>query len=612
MMQAFRNSAKVAGAIFALLMLIFVATSVDWSGLTQTTSVGKINGRTVEARSYQQFVQQTIDNRQRESPQALTLEDRNQIEDQVWEQLIQNSVLQAEYRRRGITVTDDEIVDALRSSPPPEFRNVPEFQTDSQFDMAKYQRWLTSSVGAQYLPALEAQYREQLERSKLLRVVTADIYLSDAALWEQYRDEHEQVKIGLTAIIPRNAVPDSQVKLTDADVAAYYRAHQDEFKRPRTAYLSYVALPRLTDASDTADARARADSARKEILGGAPFAEVAQRESADSASAAKGGDLGEWTKGTMDPAFDSAAFRLPLNTVSEPVLSQFGFHLMEITSRKGDKVKGRHILFPIEVAGAHRDRLDAQADSLERLGAEREDGAALDTVARALKLSIGKPMPVQQGTRVQIGNMVVPDAGVWAFQGAKPGATSQVIETTYAFYVFRLDSLKPEGVPPLAEIRRAVETSLRTERKAALARTVAQSYLKRVEGGEKMADAAKAMNLPHQEFGPFSRVNPPLNNPVVVGTAFGLDVGQRSGLLDTKDGMYVIQVLERTKADSAQFTKEREAYRAKLLELARQDRVRGYLTALRDAAKVVDNRGKLQQRAQQQQQSQQQTPTSRL
>ncbi|HKU63311.1 MAG TPA: peptidylprolyl isomerase [Gemmatimonadales bacterium] len=612
MMQAFRNSAKVAGAIFALLMLIFMATSVDWGSLTRSTSAGKINGRTVDARSYQQFVQQSIDNRQRESPASLTLEDRNQIEDQVWEQLIQNSVLDAEYRRRGITVTEDEIVDALRNSPPPEFRNVPEFQTDSQFDMAKYQRWLTSSVGAQYLPALEAQYREQIERSKLLRVVTADIYLSDAALWEQYKDEHEQVKIALTAIIGRNAVPDSQVTITDADLAAYYKAHQEEFKRPRTAYLSFVALPRLTDASDTAEARARADSARKEIEGGAPFAEVAQRESADSASAAKGGDLGEWTKGTMDPAFDSVAFKLPLNTVSQPVLSQFGFHLIEITSRKGDKAKGRHILFPIEVSGEHRDRLDAQADSLERLGAEREDGAALDTVARALKLSIGKTAPVQQGTRVQIGNLVVPDAGVWAFEGAKPGATSQVIEASYAFYVFRIDSLKPEGVPPLKEIRRTVEQQLKNERKAALARAVAQNYLKRVEGGQSMAEAAKAMNLPDKEFGPFSRVNPPLNDPIVVGAAFGLDVGQRSGVLDTKDGLYVIQVLEHTKADSAAFVKDREAYRAKLVDMARQDRVRGYLTALRQAAKVVDNRGKLQQRSQQQQQQGQQTPTSQL
>ncbi len=599
MMQAFRNSAKLAGAIFALLMLIFVLTSVDWSGLSLSTNVGKINGRSIDARTYQSLVQQTIENRQRDMPASLTLEERNQIEDQVWEQLIETQTLESEYQRRGITVTADEIVQAMRTAPPAEFREIPEFQTDSQFDIAKYQRWLTSSVGAQYLPALEAQYRDQIRRSKLLRVVAADIYLSDAALWEQYRDEHEKVKIALTAIIPRNVVPDSAVALTDAEVTAYYRSHQDEFERPQTAYLSFVALPRLTDASDTAAARVRADSARAAILGGEPFADVARRESSDSVSAANGGDLGEWTKGAMDPAFDSAAFALPLKQVSEPVLSQFGFHLIEITSRKGDTAKGRHILVPIEVTGEHRDRLDVQADSLERLGAERDDPAALDTVARALSLPIGKSGPVQQGTRVQLGSLVVPDAGAWAFQGAQKGATSPVIEVPLAYYIFRLDSLQPAGVPPLAQIRQSVEHVLRGEKKKQLAKPMAEEYLKRLGSGESAAEAAKAMNLAHREFGPFTRVNPPLTDPMVVGAAFGLDVGQRSGLLDTPDGMYVITVLEHSKADSAQFVKEVDEYRSKMINLARQDRIRGYMGALRESAKIVDNRAKLQQQQQQ-------------
>jgi peptidyl-prolyl cis-trans isomerase D len=598
MMQAFRNSAKVAGAIFAILMLVFVLTSVDWSGLTMSTTVGKINGETVDARTYQGFVQQSIDNRQRDLPASLTLEERDQIEDQVWEQLIENRVLETEFERRGITVTTDEVVQAIRNSPPADFREVPEFQTDSQFDINKYQRWLTSSVGAQYLPALEAQYRDQLRRSKLLRVVAADIYLSDAALWEQYRDEHEQVKVGLTAIIPRNAVPDSTVKLTDEELTAYYRSHQDDFKRARTAFLSFVALPRLTNASDTASAKARADSARAAILGGEPFADVARRESSDSVSAVAGGELGEWTKGSMDPAFDSAAFALPLKKVSEPVLSQFGFHIIEITSRKGTKAKGRHILISIDVAGEHRDHLDAQADSLERLGAERDDPAALDTVSKALSLPIGRTGGVQEGTRVQVGNLVVPDAGAWAFGGSKPGATSPVIETSYAFYIFRIDSMQAAGVPPLAQIRPAVEYALRNDKKKQLTKPKAEEYLKRLERGESMAEAGKAMNLPHREFGPFTRVNPPLTDPMVVGTAFGLEKGQRSGLLDTPEGMYVMESLEKIPADSTKFVKELDEYRTKMIDLARQARVRGYMAALRQSAKIVDNRAKLRQQQQ--------------
>ncbi len=602
-MQAFRNSAKVAGAIFALLMLVFVLTSVDWQGLGTSTSVGEINGQSVDARTYQTAVQRSIDNRQRESPAALGLEQRTQIEDEVWEQFVDGGVLESEYARRDIGVTEDEVIQAIRNSPPPDFREVPEFQTDSQFDLDKYHRWLTSSVATEYLPMLEAQYRDQIQRAKLLRVVTADVYLSDAALWEQYRDEHEMVKVALTAIIPRNAVADSTVKLTGGEVEAYYRSHQEDFKRPPTAFLSFVALPRLTNAADTTLARARADSAKQEILGGAPFAEVARRESSDSATAEKGGDLGEWTRGSMAPAFDSAAFALPLKKVSQPILSEFGFHLIEVTSRKGTKATGRHILFPIEVAGEHRDRLDARADSLERIGADRTEPGDLDAVAKALGLPLGRTGAVQRGTKVQLGNLVVPDAGVWAFQ-AEEGATSPVIESSVAYYVFRLDSLREEGIPPLAEIQPAVAFAARNARKQALAKDVAQEYLKRVEAGTSMAEAAEAMGLAHREFGPFSRVSPPLTDPIVVGTAFGLEPGKRSGLLDTKDGMYVLKGLEHVQADSAKFVKELDDYRARTIQLARQDRVRGYLEALRKAADVVDNRARLLQQQQQQAQTQ--------
>jgi peptidyl-prolyl cis-trans isomerase D len=321
---------------------------------------------------------------------------------------------------------------------------------------------------------------------------------------------------------------------------------------------------------------------------------VARRESADSGSAAKGGDLGEWTRGSMDPAFDSAAFSLPLKTLSSPVLSQYGFHLIEITSRKGNKAKGRHILFPIEVTGQHRDQLDAQADSLERLGAERADPAALDTMARALKLSIGKSGPVQQGSKVQLGPLVIPDAGVWAFQ-AKRGATSPVIETSYAFYIFRLDSLRDAGVAPLSEVRAAAAQEVREQKKWAQARSLAKDYVKRLEAGATMAQAAAALKVPHREFGPFSRINPPLTNPVVVGAAFGLKAGERSGILDTKDGIYVLETLQHTKADSAAFVKGLDEYRARAINLARQERVRNYITALRGAAKIVDDREKVLQ-----------------
>ena len=394
-------------------------------------------------------------------------------------------------------------------------------------------------------------------------------------------------------------MPDSAIQVSDAEMAAYYKAHRDDFKRPRrptSATWRCRAWPRPTD---TAAVRARADSARQEILRGAPFAEVAGRESADSASAAKGGELGEWTKGAMDPAFDSAAFALPLEHGFQPrCCSQFGFHLIEVTSRKGNKAKGRHILFPIEVTGAHRDQLDAQADSLEHLGAERSDPAALDTVARALKLRIGHTAPVQQGTKVQLG----PAGGArcrglglsgqaWRNQPGDRDVRSRITSSGWIAFT----------MPGCPRWRRSVPRSCppaREQKKWAAARQLAKDYLKRVEGGSSHGRRRRAaMKLPHREFGPFSRINPPLTNPVVVGTAFGLKAGERSGVLDTKDGIYVMETLQHIKADSAKFAKELEQYRARLINVAKQERVRNYLTALRKAAKIVDNRAKVLQQA---------------
>ncbi|MGH7631352.1 MAG: peptidyl-prolyl cis-trans isomerase [Gemmatimonadales bacterium] len=592
---------KVAGAVFALLMVVFMLTSVDWGNLTSATDVGSVNGESIDARVFESEVQRVIDARQRQTQASLGLDDYEAIRNEVWNEFVTEGLLRDEYARRGIQVSDDEIFEAIRINPLPEFYRLPEFQTDSQFDLGKYQKWLGSSVALQFVPTMEAQYRTQIERAKLIRAITADVYLSDAALWERYRDQHEKVKIGLAAIVPRNAVPDSAVTASAQEIEQYYRAHREELERPKTIYSSFVAIPRIPDASDTAAARARADSLRKEILGGRPFDEVARLESADTVSGRQGGDLGEWTRGAFDPAFDSAAFSMPLRKLSEPVLTQFGFHLIEVISRKGDKAEARHILIPIELVGAHRDRLDAQADSLERLAAEQSDPAALDTVARALKLEIRQAQPLRAGEKMRAGILTLPDAGAWAAR-AKEGEIGPIIETPLAMYLFRADSITEAGVPPLARVRDEVAQRVRDAKKATVAREIAKRLLQRLEAGATLAAAADSLTLPYDVFGPFSRTDPPISSPVVVGAAFGVDSGKASGVIEARDGLYLLEVLDRTPADSAAFTTELDQFRLQTLQQVRQERVQNFVAGLRSSADIEDNRAKLYQRSAAQQQ----------
>ena len=201
MMQSFRNAAKPVVLLITITFLTWMI--VDLSGLTgsggflTSTSVGSVNGEKIDSRLYQEAVQNAVTQR----GGGLSIEELEQVRNEVWEQLIQNVSLTTEFKRRNITVTPEEVVDAIRNVPPDEVRSAPDFQTNGQFDMTKYQRWIVSPVGQQYLPSLEARYTEELKRRKLLVAITADVYLSDAALWDRYRDQKEQAKISLTALV---------------------------------------------------------------------------------------------------------------------------------------------------------------------------------------------------------------------------------------------------------------------------------------------------------------------------------------------------------------------------------------------------------------------------
>ena len=597
MIQLFRSriAKQVAVIVFAALMVIFLLTSVDMSAFFGGGSVGTINGRKVDARSYETLVSQQTQVAQQNSPTPLSLEDVSAIRDQVWNSMVQQSVLEQEYRRYGLTATDAEVAAVLQQNPPQDVVRSPEFQTDGQFDLAKYQRWLTAPTSAPYVEMLAAQIREQVKRNKLLTLVTADVYVPDPALWERFRDQNETVRASLTAIVPRNVVADSAVTFTPAEVEAYFQAHREEFSRERVAYLSAVSIPRVISAADSAAVRQRAEEARQEIAGGVPFEEVARRESADPVSAERGGDLGQWVRGMFDPAFDSVAFRIPLNTVSEPVLSAFGYHLIEVTARNGDTASGRHILYDIELSGDRRDALDRRLDTLDRVAAGQVNPEAFDSVAGLLGLEIVPVEPVQYGGRAQVGNQVVPDAGVWAFM-SEVGEISDVIETPDAFYLFRLDSLHDQRTPTLAQVRSAVEAAVRNEKRFEVAQGIARNFIRRVEEGSTPTQAASALGVANTTVGPFSRVNPPLDIPEVVGAAFGIPVGSRSDVITTDEGLYVLQVLERTPADSTQFVREIEELRSRAVMEVRQARVRNFLASLNDRAEVEDRREEFMRR----------------
>lgn len=619
MIRTMRSSAKW---IMGVLVVAFVGWMVFDVGMGITgggsyrpgDAIAKVNGTRIDLQTYNDALRNTQERQRLQTGSApLTREGQQALEDAVLENLVQEILLREEFAKRGITVSDDEIVAAAQNSPPPEITSAPEFQTEGQFDLAKYQRFIASRSDPNFLMALEARYRDEIPRAKLFDQLVADVYLSDARLWQAYRDQHDSATIRLLALYPDAAVPDSAVAVTQREIERYYDEHKDDFTRRAVAYLSYVAVPRVPNAADTAAARARAAEIRREILQGGDFAEIAQRESADSVSGAKGGDLGEVTKTTFVSQFEQAALALRPGQISEPVLSPFGFHLIKLESKSGDKYHARHILVPLELVGEHLDEVDAHVDSLDRRAAEQVDGAELDSAALSVGARVEVAAPVREGERVQAGPESVPDAGLWAFE-ARRGETSPVIETERAAYVFRLDSLIPGGTAPLAEIREVVYRRVIVQKKREATRQLAGQLAADLAAGRTTLEAAvKRYDAPLTTIGPFTRVNPApalQEEPVVVGAAFGVPLNRVSQPIMGQRAVYLVQPVARRQADSTAFVKQLPEQRDQALQAARQARVRLVLSSLREQAKVDDRRKALaqaQRAAEEQQQALQRT-----
>lgn len=137
-----------------------------------------------------------------------------------------------------------------------------------------------------------------------------------------------------------NLYMQSAAKVDDATTRKFYEEHKSEFENANGRHIlirfqgSPVPVkPNQKDLTD-AEALTKVNDLRAKLVAGGDFAALAKAESDDTGSGAAGGALGDFARGQMVGPFDEAAFILPIGEISQPVKTQFGYHLIQIQSRK--------------------------------------------------------------------------------------------------------------------------------------------------------------------------------------------------------------------------------------------------------------------------------------
>jgi peptidyl-prolyl cis-trans isomerase D len=601
MMQQMRENTKIIMIVVAVAFvgwMAFEAIEDRTGGGMIAGALGRVNGTSVTPEAYQTTFQNLYQQAQQESGGQLSREQVRQIEEMAWEQTVDQLLIDQELRRRNIRVSNEEIRQAARLMPHPALMQNELFQTEGRFDIQKYQQFLSSpAAGDDLLLQLEQYYREMIPRTKLLRQVTAGMHVGDAELWRAYRDQTETVSVDYVQLDINRLVP-GDVEVTDREVRAYYDANRAQFRRTAQATFTIASISKGAAETDEAAALERAQRVRAEIAGGADFAEVARRESADSVSARQGGDLGSFSRGQMVPAFDQAVFSLPIGQVSQPVQTQFGYHVIQVQERTGDEARARHVLIPIEPNEEAVDRLYARADSLEALAIEA--GGSVERAARTTRAELQRGVNVAQGSPFVPGIGSMLEALEWAQGEAEARRSSgdadevsPLFETEQAFYLVRVEQYSPAGEIPLAEATPQIRRQLTVDKKRERAREIGQQMVAEVRAGRTLEDVASARGLQVEAAGPFTRVgfNPAFGQAnAVTGASFGTPVGRVSDVAVSTAGLYIVRPRERTEADRATWEAQREQQRAMMMYQMQQEQLARWLQSLRQQAEIEDNR----------------------
>ncbi len=235
----------------------------------------------------------------------------------------------------------------------------------------------------------------------------------------------------------------AQMTVSRREVEEFFAKYKDSIPNvPKEFEISHIYIEPKPDSTVISSLVAKIRSIADSIKAGGDFAEFAKRYSSDG-SASQGGDLGFARRGSFVKEFEEAAFTLAEKEISKPIKTQFGYHLIQLVERRGDAVRTRHILFPLEMSSANDDSTVAQ---LRRIRASALKGENFGALAR--KFSEDNDTKDIGGDLGRLSADQLDPAYADFVANAAPGDISEprrlTVQNKYGYHIIYVRNVSPE------------------------------------------------------------------------------------------------------------------------------------------------------------------------
>jgi parvulin-like peptidyl-prolyl isomerase len=290
----------------------------------------------------------------------------------------------------------------------------------------------------------------------------------------------------------------------------------------------------------------------------------------------------------MVPAFENAVMKAKVGEVTGPVRTPYGLHIIKVTGRDNRELKLAQIQMKITTSAQTKNDLFERARDFAYTVKDQDFA----------KMAQEAGFEAQE-VQIQEKGGVIPGLGFneslvrWAFKNS-PGAVSEVYTFPSGYVVAAVVGAKDAGVRPFADLQESLKPLVLRKKKADKAETIAAGYRDKLAATDSLrALAAMAPQVTVAETGPFTEggVVPGVGrDPVFLGTAAALKVGQISRAVQGQRGAYILQLLSRTEPDSIAYKAQREMLRTRMLQDKRSRFAAEWIERLKEHADIQDNR----------------------
>ena len=521
MLQNIRDNSQgwIAKTIIGVIVALMALTGFDaiFQATTHKNEAAKVNGDEIS----QNELSQAVDMQRRQLMQQLgkdfdaSLLDEKMLRESALKGLIDRKLLLQGAEQAKFSFSEAALDQVILQTP--------EFQVDGKFSSERFDQVIRQ------LGYSRMQFRQMLAQEMLIGQLRAGVagsgFVTDAEVLAFARLEKQTRDF---ATLNVKADP-AAVKLTDDEVKAYYDEHAKEFMTPDQVIIDYVELKKssffdqvavkdedleaayqkeianlseqrraahilieVNDKTTEAQAKAKIDEVQARLAKGEKFEALAKEFSQDPGSANNGGDLGYAGPGVYDPAFEKALYSLSKDQVSEPIRTDFGYHLIKLLGVEAPEVPTLASLkdkLTRELKAAQVEQRFVEATKqLEDSAFEASD---LAQPAADLKLTVhtSKPFGREGGEGVAANRAVVTAA--FSPEVIDEGANSTAIELDpETVIVLRAkEHLKPAQLP-LESVNAAIRTQLTKEHASAEAKTRAEKLIADLRDGKAPLDKA--------------------------------------------------------------------------------------------------------------------------